>query len=209
MLCSVSGWREPSIYGELPNAIEALVELGELQEARRLLVDLRQRVSRIESPWSDASARRCEGLILAAEGNLEAALGAYADAVRVHEQLPQPFDLARTLLAWGTAQRRARRRKEARTTLQQALDTFDELGAPLWAEKARDELGRIGGRAPSHGDLTPAEKRIAELVAAGKTNKEAAAALVLSVHTVEGALKRVYRKLGVRSRTELSRLLNT
>lgn len=206
---AAAGWREPSIYGELPNAIEALVELGEVVEARRLLADLQERASRIESPWSDASALRCEGLILAAEGNLDAALSAYADAVRVHEQLPQPFDLARTLLALGTAQRRARRRKESRDTLQQALDIFDELGAALWAERARDELGRIGGRAPSQGELTPAEKRIAELVAAGKTNKEAAAALVLSVHTVEGALKRVYRKLGVRSRTELSRLLNT
>jgi DNA-binding CsgD family transcriptional regulator len=165
-------------------------------------------VRRIESPWSESSARRCEGLILAAEGNLDAALAAFACAVRLHEHLPQPFDLARTLLAQGTVRRRARRRKEARDTLQQALDIFEGLGARLWAEKARGELGRIGGRAASRGDLTPAERRIAELVAAGKTNKEAAAALFLSVHTVEGALKRVYRQLGVRSRTELSRRLN-
>jgi DNA-binding CsgD family transcriptional regulator len=205
---AASGWREPNIYGELPNAIEALVELGELAEARRLLADLQERVSRIESPWGEASARRCEGLILAAEGEIDAALAAYANAVRVHEHLPQPFDLARTLLAQGTAQRRARRRKEARETLQRTLDIFEELGARLWADKARGELGRIGGRGASAGGLTPSEWRIAELVAVGKTNKEAAAALFLSVHTVEGALKRIYRKLGVRSRTELSRRLN-
>ena len=111
-----SGWREPSIYGELPNAIEALVELGEFAEARRLLADLQDRVSRIESPWGEASAGRCEGLILAAEGDLEAALAAYARALRVHERLPQPFDLARTLLALGRAQRRARERRAARET---------------------------------------------------------------------------------------------
>ena len=200
-----SGWREPSIFGELPNAIEALAELGELAEARRLLADLQDRLSRIESPWGEASAGRCEGLILAAEGDLEGALAAYARALRVHERLPQPFDLGRTLLAQGVAQRRARQRRAARETLERALATFDELGAALWASKARSELGRIGGRAPSLGDLTPAERRVAELVAEGRPNKEVAAELVVSVHTVEGALTRVYRKLGVRSRAELAR----
>jgi DNA-binding CsgD family transcriptional regulator len=205
---AASGWREPNIYGELPNAIEALVELGELAEAHRLLADLQERVSRIESPWGQASAGRCEGLILAAEGDLDAALAAHARALAVSEQLPQPFDLARTLLAQGVAQRRARRRREARDTLQRALGIFEELGARLWAEKTRGELGRIGGRAPSGGGLTPSERRIAEVVAEGKTNKEAAGALFLSVHTVEDGLKRIYRKLGVHSRTELSRRLS-
>jgi len=98
---AASGWREPSISGELPNAIEALLELGDLEEAKRLLADLQDRVGRIDSPWGKASAWRCEGLILAAQGELEAALEAYERALAVHEHLPQPFDLGRTLLAQG------------------------------------------------------------------------------------------------------------
>jgi DNA-binding CsgD family transcriptional regulator len=202
-----SGWREPSIYGELPNAIEALVELVELEEARRLLADLQDRAGRIDSPWAEASAGRCEGLVLAAEGDLPGALGALERALAVHERLPQPFDLGRTLLVLGVMQRRDKQRRAARVTLQRALAVFNELGAVLWAEKARSELSRIGGRAPTRDDLTPSERRIAELVAEGKTNKEVAAVLVLADRTVESALTRIYRKLEVRSRTQLARKL--
>ena len=199
------GWREPSISGELPNAIEALVELGELEEARRLLADLDDRVSRIESPWGEASAGRCEGMVLAAEGDLEAALAVYERAVGAHERLPQPFDLARTLLAQGIAQRRVRRRRAARETLERALAVFDELGATLWAQKARSEVARVGGRAPSGGDLTASERRLAELVAEGRSNKEAAAVLYVTPKTVETKLSRMYAKLGIHSRAELAR----
>ena len=201
-----SGWREPSISGELPNAIEALLELGELEEARRLLADLQDRASRIGSPWGEASAGRCEGLVLAAEGDLEAALAAYERALGVHERLPQPFDLARTLLAHGVAQRRAKQRRAARETLESALAVLEELGATLWAEKARSELARVGGRVPS-GDLTASERRLAELVAEGRSNKEAAAALFVTPKTVETKLSRIYAKLGIHSRAELARRL--
>jgi len=101
-------------------------------------------------------------------------------------------------------ERRAKRKREARDALSKAQEIFDALGAALWAEKARAELGRIGGRAPSSVDLTPTETRVAELVAAGGTNREVADALFLSVHTIEANLKRIYRKLGIRSRTELA-----
>ena len=91
------------------------------------------------------------------------------------------------------------------TTLEDALARFERLGAPLWAEQTRTELARIGGRAASDGALTDAESRIAALVAQGHTNREVAAALFLTPHSVETALTRIYRKLGVRSRTELAR----
>ena len=199
-----SGWREPSIYGELPNAIEALVELAELGEARRLLAELQDRLSRVESPWGEASAGRCEGLILAADGDLGAAFSALERALTVHEQLPQPFDLARTLLALGAVQRRTRKRGAARDALERALAIFDELGAALWTEKARAELARVGGRTAAGDELTPTERRVAELVAKGKTNKEVAAQLFITPRTVEGHLTRIYAKLGVRSRAELA-----
>lgn len=116
-----------------------------------------------------------------------------------------PFELSRTLLVLGAAQRRAMQRRAARESLSEALGIFESLGAPLWADKARAELGRIGGRAPANGALTPAERRIAELLARGLTNREVAAELILAVHTVEATLTRIYGKLGVRSRSELAR----
>jgi DNA-binding CsgD family transcriptional regulator len=124
--------------------------------------------------------------------------------VQVHDHLPLPFELGRTLLVRGAVERRAKRKREARDTLTKASGVFDGLGAALWADKARAELARIGGRAPSSVDLTPTETRVAELVAAGGTNREVADALFVSVHTVEANLKRIYRKLGIRSRTELA-----
>ena len=128
-------------------------------------------------------------------------------ALEEHRRVPQPLELARTLLAKGLVERRAKQKSLARQTLQQALGIFEELGAPLWAAKARAELARIGGRAPAGDALTPTERRIAELVAEGKTNKEVAAILVVAERTVESALTQIYRKLDVRSRTELARKL--
>jgi DNA-binding NarL/FixJ family response regulator len=125
----------------------------------------------------------------------------------VHERMPSPFERARTLLIYGAMLRRVKRRKAAREAIEAALSIFEALPARVWAANARAELARIGGRASSNG-LTEGERRIAELVATGKSNKEVAAALFLSVNTIEDALKRVYRKLEVHSRTELAHRLN-
>ena len=118
-----------------------------------------------------------------------------------------PFERARTLLAQGVALRHARRRRDARATLEEARAAFASLGAALWEEKATAELDRIGGRRAAGDELTPAEERVAALVAEGRTNKEVAAALFLTERTVEFHLTHVYRKLGVRSRAELARRL--
>jgi DNA-binding NarL/FixJ family response regulator len=128
-------------------------------------------------------------------------------AVALEERLPLPLERARTRLALGRVLRRLQRRSAAHAMLTEALTQFEGLGAPVWAERAREELARIGGRAPSSDDLTPTERRIAELVAEGLTNREVAAALFVTPKTVESALTRVYRKLGVRSRTKLAKRL--
>jgi DNA-binding NarL/FixJ family response regulator len=119
-----------------------------------------------------------------------------------------PFERARTQLLLGQLMRRER--SEAAAVLRDALAVFEELGAPLWASRARTELAgtRPRTRAPQ-GGLTPAEQRVAELAASGMTNRDVAATLFISAKTVEATLARVYRKLGIRSRAELGRHVNT
>ena len=198
------GVREPAYFRIVPDEVEALVALGRLDEAEALLAPFEDAGRSLDRAWAMATGARCRALVLAARGDLEAASAAADEAVGQHERLPLPFELGRTLLVSGTVQRRAKRKREARDTLTQALEIFEGLGAAAWAERTRAELARIGGRAASSVDLTPTEDRVAELVAAGSTNREVADALFVSVHTVEANLKRIYRKLGIRSRTELA-----
>ena len=147
---------------------------------------------------------RCRGLLLAANGDLPAAVVAIERAVEQHERVQRPFELARSLLALGVIRRRAKKKAAAREALERALATFGRVGAPLWAETTRGELGRIGGRAASRWELTPTEERVAALVAAGHTNREVAAELFLSVRTVDWNLRKIYAKLGIHTRRELA-----
>lgn len=201
------GVREPGSMPFVFDEVEALIGLGRLDEATTLLDRFEARARTLDRASSLAASLRCRGLLAAAHGDVDAAVSSLRRAIDEHERAPRPFERARTLLALGSAQRRARRRRDARATLTEALSIFERLGADVWAQNARAELGRIGGRAPATGDLTPTEARIAKLVADGKTNKEVAAALVVADHTVESALTQIYRKLDVRSRTELTRKL--
>jgi DNA-binding CsgD family transcriptional regulator len=136
-------------------------------------------------------------------GDLNDAYPALERALELHHGLGEPFERARTLLVLGSVQRRDRKKRVARESLGSALETFDRLGATLWAGRTRAELARVGGRAPAAG-LTPTEDRIAELIASGHTYREAADALFISPKTVQWNLSKVYRKLGIRSRAELA-----
>jgi DNA-binding CsgD family transcriptional regulator len=198
---------EPGHRLELSDTLEALIAVGDLDGAEKKLVPWEERSRALDRSWAMAITARCRGLLLAAQGDLAGAEAGFALALAEHARTDDPFQHARTLLALGVTQRRAKQRGNARATLELALAGFERLGAPLWAEKARSELGRIGGRSPSRGELTTGERRIAALVAEGRTNREVAAALFLAEHSVETALTRVYRKLGVRSRAELAHLL--
>jgi DNA-binding CsgD family transcriptional regulator len=195
------GWTDPADHF-WPDAIEALVTVAELEPARTYLDQLEDLGRRLDSRWVRANACRCRGLLAAAEGELEAAFASFEQALTEHERLSAPFERARTLLAVGSVRRRARQKRAARETLEQALSLFEELGATLWAEQAREELARIGGRRVQH-ELTAAEQRVAALAAEGRSNKEIAAALFVTPHTVESHLSRVYQKLGIRSRAGL------
>jgi DNA-binding CsgD family transcriptional regulator len=142
-------------------------------------------------------------LLLSALGDLGSASESLDQALAEHERLAMPLELGRTHLVRGAVERRAKRKGNARESLSTAIGLFEELGAPLWARKARTELARVGSRPATPFELTPSERRVAELVAAGKTNREVANTLFISVKTVDSNLTRIYRKLGVRSRTEL------
>jgi DNA-binding CsgD family transcriptional regulator len=193
---------EPGIIPCVPDAVEALVALGELERADELLAVHEEKGRAMDRPWALATAARCRGLLAAAGGDLPSSMAAFERAMEHHARIQMPFELARTLLALGEVQRRFKQRRAAGASLRAALETFRTLGAPLWATKAEEALARIGARA-SPGELTPTEQRVADLVADGRTNKEVADALFVSVKTVEANLSRIFQKLGITSRREL------
>jgi DNA-binding CsgD family transcriptional regulator len=198
------GGFDPGLARFLPDEVEALVALGDHAAAGALLAPFEAQAAALDRPWALGAAGRCRAQLMAAAEDTDGALLAIAAAINAHDRVDMPFERARTLLVAGSVRRRARRRREARETLESALAEFDRLGAVAWAQKAQSEIHRIGGRAPAGRELTEAEDRIAELVAGGRTNREVAAALFLTVGTVEAALSKIYRKLDVRSRTELA-----
>jgi DNA-binding CsgD family transcriptional regulator len=198
------GLGEPGVLRYIPDEVEALIELGEFERARALVDAFEERGRALDRVWALATGARSRALLLAAGGDLAGAHAALERALEAHERLPQPFERGRTLLALGTVRRRSGQKRAARETLEQALRIFEHLGARLWAERTRGELRRIGGRAVSGGQLSETEERIVALVCAGQTNQQVARALSLSVKTVAWNLSKVYRKLGVRSRTELT-----
>jgi DNA-binding CsgD family transcriptional regulator/tetratricopeptide (TPR) repeat protein len=207
-----TGMPEPSICRFVPDEIEALTRLGQLSSAEALLSLFEARSAQLHRDWGVATAVRCRGLLLATRGNLGAAAAALESALTKIRQLALPFEEARTLVIAGEIHRRARHKHMAASFLREALQQFERLGAPLWATRVHRELDRVGIRSPrpeSGRVLTAAEQRVADLVVAGRTNNEIAAELFMGRRTVEAHLSRVYRKVGVRSRTELSRVLRS
>jgi DNA-binding CsgD family transcriptional regulator len=203
------GIRNPTPIQFQPDLVEALLGAGRVEEAVEVAALLDERSRAVGHAWSLAAAHRCRGLVLAARGENDAALEELSEAVLLSGNIGEerPLEHARALLAHGSVLRRARKRRDAREALERAAEIFDGHGARPWAESARDELARISGRAPSRGELSETERRVAELVAEGLSNKEVAARLFVTPRTVEAHLTRIYAKLGVRSRAELVGLL--
>jgi DNA-binding CsgD family transcriptional regulator len=205
-LVEVVGIAEPVPLMFLPDAVEALVALGQLERAESILDTLERRARELGRTWATVTGGRVRGLLLAERGDLEGAIERLDATLAQHEKCDYPFERARALLSKGIIERRARRRAHARSTLAAAAADFDRLGSRRWAERARAELERIGGRqARATGELTRTERRVAELAASGLANKEIATALSITVHTVEAHLSHTYAKLGVSSRSQLQR----
>ena len=198
------GLQEPGIFPFIPDAIEALTGIGELARTEPMVEWLEERGQTLGRSLAIATAARCRGQIAAVRGDLPAAQDALDLALEEHERAHQPFELARTLLISGEVHRRYKRKRVARDAFRAALEIFDRLGARLWSDRARDGLRRVGDKPEPSSGLTPTERRVADLVAEGRTNREVADALFLSVKTVEANLSRIYHKVGVRSRTELA-----
>lgn len=198
------GQDEPNARYWRAEYVEALLQLGRLEGAERLVASWEAAAERLGRDRVLAQTARCRGLIEAARGDLSAAAASLERAIDLADSASDPFGAARALLALGGVRRRTRQKRTARLALEDALARFEALGAASWAATARDELDRIGGRTRITG-LSPSEWRVAELVAEGRTNREIAAVLFLGERTVASHLTHVYAKLGIRSRTELAR----
>lgn len=184
--------------------VEALVHLGDIDEAAEVADELAHLAERGRLPRGLVEQARARGLVLGARGERAAAIGALEDALAAHAAWPLPFERGRTLLALGAALRRAGQRARAASCLDDAAAVFRQLGARRWVDRVTAERDRLGIRRTDGAQLTVSERRVADLAAGGRTNTEIAAELMVSLRTVESNLTRVYRKLGVRSRTELA-----
>jgi len=202
----------PNVVPFAGDLAEALARAGAVARAGQVLTWLQERADATGLAYPQAAAARARGILAEDPDEAEAW---FTRARSAHQDQPMPFEQARTLLCEGEALRRARRPAASRRPLYRALTVFNGLGAQPWAARAMTELAAAGGRArngtsPSALDsLSPQELQVARAVGQGLNNIEAAAALFVSRKTVEAHLTRAYRKLGIRSRTELARLLLT
>lgn len=198
------GLADPAALPFLPDEIEALIALGELDRARPLIELLRRLGVAHDRPWAIAAAARGRGLLATAQGDLDRAIAALEEALAAHGRVEMPFELGRTLLALGRTRRRRKQWSAARQALRQALALFQQTGARRWADAAQRELDRAGVRNEDPSELSATERRVAELAASGLSNQEVAERAFLTVKGVEANLTRVYRKLGIRSRGGLA-----
>jgi DNA-binding CsgD family transcriptional regulator len=189
------------------DGVEAAVHADRRGSALEQLGPLDAFAAHTGAAWAQARAAHAHGLL--SDGHV--AEERFQEALDHHRRARRPFERARTELAYGELLRRARRRVDARSHLEAALDTFERLGAAPWVERARSEL-RASGQTARRRDpstlwqLTPQELQVARFVAQGLPTREVAAQLFLSPRTVDFHLRNVFAKLGISSRTQLAQL---
>lgn len=202
------GLESPTVLPYRADHVEALIRDGKAGRAAEVAELLQSDVDKSGSRWARAAHARVEAMLVSDENAnalFEASLTALDD---------QPFEMARTELCWGEFLRRRRSIPESRRRLTAAASVFDRLDARPWAERARNELRASGARTPTFrrailSQLSPQEMQVALAVGQGNSNRDTAAQLFISPKTVEYHLSSIYQKLGLRSRTELARLLPT
>jgi DNA-binding CsgD family transcriptional regulator len=200
------GFAHPGAFPVLGDAVEALARSGDTDSAEQLLARLEQQAEAVDSASVRAAGLRARGAVLLAAGRPQEATPVLERALESFDRLGFRPDAARSLLTLGRAWLRAGVRTQAARALADARERFAGLGAPLWEVRAAEDLDRASPRREK-GELTAAERRVAALVAEGLRNQEIAQSLSMSVATVEAHLTRVYRKLAIRSRSELTRLV--
>jgi DNA-binding CsgD family transcriptional regulator len=201
-LAEATGKKDDCFDRSEPFYIESLLALGHLDRARQCLARLEERDRMLPRLWIDATLPRARALVLEAQDDPAAAVAAL-DELDVSRASQLPFELGWHWLVKGRLLRRLKQRRAAAAVLHDALEIFEQLGAPSWGEQARRELARVAPRRHAPDELTPTELRVAELAAKGLTNRDVAKAAFMSAKTVEANLARVYRKLEIRSRAEL------
>lgn len=184
-----------------PYQIDALLQRGEVEQARAALARLEERARVLPRPWIAAVLPAARAIVEAAGGDAAGALSSL-DARDVVASMP-PFETAWSLYVEGRLLRRLKQKRAAARALERAVETFERVGAPSWAARARRDLDRVGLRRLPPSELTAGELRVAELAASGLTNRQIAQAAFMSIKTVEANLARAYRKLGIHSRAEL------
>jgi DNA-binding CsgD family transcriptional regulator len=199
------GVGDPGAFPVAPDLVEALVEVKALDEARDVTARLSERARGQHHLWARVGAQRCSALVDLTGDYSDRAAAALEEAAATYQEMGLAFDHARTLLLLGRAERRAKKWGTARRHLQAAISAFDAMNAPGWAQDAGAELARIAtGRPASKDRLTPTERRVAQLAVEGRSNKEIARTLMVTVNTVEFHLRNTYAKLGLRSRVQLA-----
>jgi DNA-binding NarL/FixJ family response regulator len=207
-IAEVEVLREPGILGWQALYAEALVNLGQLDEADAVLAPYEGLATERDCRSAMARAARVRGSLLSARGRRDEAVAAFMASLAHLERLPMPFERALTELEYGSLLRRAGKRSAAASLLRAAREGFSTLAARPFVERCDRELAGCGlapakRRQVEPNRLTPQESSVARLVASGKTNREIASELVVSVNTIEYHLSNVYSKLGIRSRSGL------
>ena len=202
-------WTDPGQMGGDSSYFDAAIGSGHLDEVEERLPVVEERAARLHRTSVLLACRRARLEVAVARGQMDDVVDQLADLLAAHDVGPcQPLERAHAYASAGRIYRRCRQKRLAHDALSVALDVYEQIGCPPYADRARADLSSLGLRPGAPGELTETERRVAGLAADGLRNKEIADRLFMSAKTVEANLSRAYRKLGVRARTDLVKALD-